>query len=122
MNKSSVANRVAAGFLAMLVLLVLMGLSGWYGLNRQHEEVDALLARDVAFYKAAVDTQIRQSKMRRDEKDILLSVGHVDKLEEYKGKWQKSFGGVQESLDVLGSLAEAEKAGSITDANSIPGT
>jgi len=101
----------------MLVLLVLMGLSGWYGLNRQHEEVDALLARDVAFYKAAVDTQIRQSKMRRDEKDILLSVGHVDKLEEYKGKWQKSFGGVQESLDVLGSLAEAEKAGSITDAN-----
>ena len=117
MNKSSVANRVAAGFLAMLVLLVLMGLSGWYGLNRQHEEVDALLARDVAFYKAAVDTQIRQSKMRRDEKDILLSVGHVDKLEEYKGKWQKSFGGVQESLDVLGSLAEAEKAGSITDAN-----
>jgi len=113
MNKSSVANRVAAGFLGMLALLVLVGLSSWYGLNRQHDEVSALLERDVAFYTETVGAQIRQSKMRRDEKDILLSVGYADKLEEYKGKWQKSVGNVEDSLDKLAKIGGANEADAV---------
>ncbi|GAA5162756.1 methyl-accepting chemotaxis protein [Viridibacterium curvum] len=105
----SMAKRVAIGFTFMLALMLAVGATGLIGLNRQYSEVKQLLARDLDLHLTMLEAQLRVSKMRRDEKDVFLSVGVADKLKEYRGKWGKSYDSVTEIVATIREKASPEE-------------
>ncbi|GAB4056678.1 HAMP domain-containing methyl-accepting chemotaxis protein [Uliginosibacterium sediminicola] len=109
-SRITIAQRVGLGFAFMLGLMIAVGVVGLVGLNRQYAEVKSLLARDLSLHLSMLEAQMRISKMRRDEKDVFLSVGMPAKVKEYRGKWGKSFDAVNDSLNTIrGKASDAER-------------
>jgi methyl-accepting chemotaxis protein len=104
----SVAKKITLAFLAMLLLLFIVGSAGVIGVWQQYQAVSQLVKQDVAYDRALFTAQLRISKLRRDEKDIFLSVGDAEKLQEYFGKWKKSVENLHESFTDLRAYPYAE--------------
>ncbi len=109
LSRLNIARRVALGFALLIFLILAVGGIGLNGMQRQYREVKTLLDQDLNLLQNVRQGQLRMSKMRRDEKDIFLSLGSEKDIADYLGKWQTSLGRVGESLDKLGEGASNEE-------------
>ncbi|HSD36713.1 MAG TPA: methyl-accepting chemotaxis protein [Rhodocyclaceae bacterium] len=114
-SSNSVAQRVGLGFAFMLALMIAVGVVGLLGLNSQYEQVKSLLAKDLDMHLTMLDAQMKISKMRRDEKDVFLSVGEADKIKEYRGKWGKSHDAVMGVIKDIRTKASDDERAKLTD-------
>ena len=112
----TVAKKITTAFLAMLLLLAIVGAAGILGVWQQYQAVSQLVKQDVAYDRDLFTAQLRMSKLRRDEKDIFLSVGDQEKLQEYFGKWQKSVGNLHDSFKDLSAYPYPEDKEKLTTA------
>ncbi|HSC79387.1 MAG TPA: methyl-accepting chemotaxis protein, partial [Chitinolyticbacter sp.] len=105
LKRLSVAARIGLGFAILLVLLALTGFAGLLGVSHLHDEVDRLLAGDLAFNTHIVEAQHHVGDLRRYEKDTFLNFADHDKVIDYKNKWQKSWEATSKALDAADKLA-----------------
>jgi methyl-accepting chemotaxis protein len=115
LSRLTIAQRVASGFAIFIVLIAAVGGVGIFGMTRQYKQVSELLARDISVYRALLTAQLRVSKLRRDEKDVFLSVGDTKLVGEYLGKWNKSLKGVGDSADEVRKLSNATDRTALDD-------
>ncbi|PAS97921.1 MAG: hypothetical protein CGU28_02990 [Candidatus Dactylopiibacterium carminicum] len=116
LSRLNIAQRVALGFAILNLLMLAVGAAGMQGLQRQYREVNELLAKDLNQLQTVQSAQLRMSKMRRDEKDIFLSLGSQNDIDEYHKKWTESVNRVGESLQKLGEKAGEEEQAQIEKA------
>jgi len=82
--------RLAGGFGIVLAGALLLAIAGWRGVERQSHVAHEVIDRDVQFTRAISSIRARVQMLRRYEKDMLLNAGNVDKVKEYKAKWDES--------------------------------
>ncbi|UXY14369.1 methyl-accepting chemotaxis protein [Chitiniphilus purpureus] len=113
LRKLNVANRISIGFGSLLLLLVLTGLEGLFGLHQVEREITRLLHGDLAFNTAIVETRHHLSNLRRFEKDLMLNFDAADKVAEYKQKWEESLAAAEKSLAEAKRIAPPEGDGEL---------
>jgi methyl-accepting chemotaxis protein len=109
----TIAKRLTVGFAVVLILAVLTGLTGYFGVRsisksaighfRRMERTTTALARNASQAQAGIIS------MRRFEKDIFLSLNSKDATAKYFAKWQKESKYLSEKLDAIAKAATGEK-------------
>ena len=94
----NVTARLAGGFGIVIAGALLLGLTGWRGIDRQAQVAHEVIDRDVQFTRSVSSIRARVQMLRRYEKDMLLNAGNVDKVKEYKQKWDESRKRIDELL------------------------
>ena len=85
-----IATRLALGFGTVFLGALLLAATGWLGIQRQSEVAHSVIDRDVQFTRSISSIRARVQMLRRYEKDMLLNVASLDKVKEYKVKWDES--------------------------------
>ncbi|MDQ7988013.1 MAG: methyl-accepting chemotaxis protein [Candidatus Dactylopiibacterium sp.] len=116
LSRLSIAQRITAGFAILIALMIAVGIVGTAGMKRQNSQVQELLGRDIKLYQTVVNGQARMSKMRRDEKDVFLSLGNEAEIADYQKKWQQSLDRVGESLRTLREMSPGDDHASLQQA------
>jgi methyl-accepting chemotaxis protein len=84
-----IGKRLALGFGFVLVMLLGIGLSGYYGVNSISNQTIAMLQGDSAVSEHAARARANILGLRRYEKDYFINIGAKDKEEEYIKKWRE---------------------------------
>jgi methyl-accepting chemotaxis protein len=90
LSNLNVTARLAGGFGIILLGALLLAATGWRGIDRQSQVAHEVIDRDVQFTRAVSSIRARVQMLRRYEKDMLLNAGNVEKVREYKAKWDES--------------------------------
>ncbi|TCP13595.1 methyl-accepting chemotaxis protein [Crenobacter luteus] len=98
MRNLSIASRIVAGFALLLAILAASGLVNHLQLGRIESTVDAVVGRDLAFYRAVQDTRQRVGDLRRFEKDALINLADERRRADYYRRWQETVGQTRASL------------------------
>jgi methyl-accepting chemotaxis protein len=101
LKNMSVGKRLAIGFGLIVVLLISMGLSGYWGLEGITKETLKVLNGDAKIVTLAARTKATTLELRRFEKDTELNMDDVQVRNEYAAKWRAQ---QQKLHDVLGEL------------------
>ncbi len=100
--------RLGLGFGAMLLMLLGIGLSGYWGIGTISDGTIKMLQGDGTISENAARARANVLGLRRYEKDIYLNIDDREKVENYYKKWQ-------EQLEHLTArLKDAEKAAVLT--------
>ncbi|QLG87233.1 MCP four helix bundle domain-containing protein [Chitinibacter bivalviorum] len=110
LNHLSIAAKITVGFVITLMLLVIVGVVGLVGMNKQHAVVSELLHNDLQYGMNIIDAKNHVADLRRFEKDIFINLASLEKVKEYREKWNKSLSEAQKSISDAEAIAnEAEK-------------
>ncbi|HYL86441.1 MAG TPA: methyl-accepting chemotaxis protein [Candidatus Angelobacter sp.] len=101
LKNMSVGKRLAIGFGLIVVLLVSMGLSGYWGLEGITRETLKVLNGDAKIVTLSARVKATTLELRRFEKDTELNMDDVQVRNEYASKWRAQ---QQKLHDVLGEL------------------
>jgi methyl-accepting chemotaxis protein len=83
----SVGKRLAIGFGLMVVLLISMGLSGYWGLEAITRETLRVLDGDAKVVTLAARAKATTLELRRFEKDTFLNIEEAQVRSQYTAKW-----------------------------------
>ena len=101
LKNMSVGKRLAIGFGLIVVLLISMGLSGYWGLEWITKETLKVLNGDAKIVTLAARVKATTLELRRFEKDTELNMDDVQVRNEYAAKWRAQ---QQKLHDTLGEL------------------
>jgi methyl-accepting chemotaxis protein len=103
-----IGKRLALGFGFVLIMLIGIGISGYWGVNSVSNTTITMLQGDSAVSEHAARARANVLGLRRYEKDLFINIGAKDKEEEYLKKWK-------EQLEHLTNrIKDLEKAATIT--------
>jgi methyl-accepting chemotaxis protein len=103
LKNMSIGNRLAIGFGLIVVFLITMGLTGYWGLQAITHETLNVLSGDARLVVLAARVKATTLELRRFEKDSFLNVEEPQVRNDYISKWKDQ----QQKLQ--GTLAELEK-------------
>ena len=89
MKNMRIGKRLGLGFGVMLLLILIVGITGYWGVNQSTTATIKMLAGDVSISEHAARLRANVIGMRRYEKDIFLNIGNSDKVAEYHAKWKE---------------------------------
>ena len=101
LKNMSVGKRLAIGFGLIVVLLISMGLSGYWGLEAITSETLKVLNGDAKVVTVAARVKATTLELRRFEKDTFLNIDEPQVRTQYAAKWD---GQRQKMHDVLGEM------------------
>lgn len=101
LKNMSVGKRLAIGFGLIVVLLISMGLSGYWGLEAITRETLKVLNGDAKIVTLAARVKATTLELRRYEKDTELNMDDAQVRNEYASKWRTQ---QQKLHDTLGEL------------------
>jgi methyl-accepting chemotaxis protein len=101
LKNMSVGKRLAIGFGLIVVLLISMGLSGYWGLDAITGETLKVLNGDAKIVTLAARVKATTLELRRFEKDTELNMDDPQVRGDYASKWKEQR---QKLRDVLGEL------------------
>src|SRR4029077_17089360 len=84
----SVGKRLAIGFGLIVLLLISMGLSGYWGLEAITKETLKVLNGDAKLVTLAARAKATTLELRRFEKDTFLNVEEAPVRTQYVAKWE----------------------------------
>ncbi|MCB1157591.1 MAG: HAMP domain-containing protein [Leptospiraceae bacterium] len=84
----SIKGRLIAGYSSIFILVLLTGLSGFFGINSISKKVSFITQEDTQFLKELAELRINILNLRRYEKDILLNLEDKNKVKSYYTKWE----------------------------------
>ena len=99
--------RLAAGFGFVLVMLLGIGLSGYWGVSSISNLTVTMLQGDATVAQHSSRARANVLGLRRFEKDYFINIGAKDKEEEYIKKWQ------EQHEHLTARLKDAEKAATL---------
>jgi methyl-accepting chemotaxis protein len=88
LNKSSIAKRLALGFGVVLLLLLVVALAGYWGMQSVTHETVSMLRGDSRISQLADEAKITTLELRRFEKDMLLNMDNKPVMQSYQEKWK----------------------------------
>ena len=101
MKNMSIGKRLAIGFGLIVLLLISMGLSGYWGLEAITRETLKVLNGDAKLVTLAARAKATTLELRRFEKDTFLNVEDAPVRTQYAAKWDAQR---QKLREVLGDL------------------
>ena len=104
-NNVSIAKRLAMGFGVVLALLLVVALSGYWGMESVTTETVSMLHGDEAISQKSDELNIDNLQLRRFEKDMLLNLNDSAKYAEYQTKWKNGLGELQHDIADIDNLS-----------------
>src|SRR2546428_532657 len=101
LKNMSIGKRLAIGFGLIVLLLISMGLSGYWGLEAITRETLKVLEGDAKVVTLAARAKATTLELRRFEKDTFLNVEESQIRNQYAAKWD---GQRQKLREVFGEL------------------
>jgi len=101
LKNMSIGKRLAIGFGLIVLLLISMGLSGYWGLDAITRETLKVLNGDAKVVTLAARVKATTLELRRFEKDTELNMEDVQVRNDYASKWREQR---QKLEDVLAEL------------------
>jgi methyl-accepting chemotaxis protein len=98
-----IGSKLLMGFGIVVLVMIAIGGSGYWGATSITNETMKLLHSDVAVSEVAMDVTIGILNMRRYEKDLFLNIGSREKEADYTKKWHDAVETTEKSM------AETEK-------------
>ncbi len=99
--------RLAVGFGFVVVMLLGIGLSGYWGVNSISNQTVTMLQGDAVVAEHSSRARANILGLRRFEKDYFINIGSRDKEEEYLKKWQ------EQHEHLTARLKDAEKGATL---------
>jgi methyl-accepting chemotaxis protein len=108
-SKMKIGTRVSVAFGALLLLLVAVAATGYWGMSSIEREVARDLSTDGVIAQHAGRARSNILGLRRFEKDIFLNVASREKTEEYFGKWKEEAAHLEKRFDALDKASTSAK-------------
>ncbi len=102
-----IGKRLALGFGFVLIMLIGIGISGYWGVNSVSNTTITMLQGDAAVAEHSSRARANILGLRRFEKDYFINIGAKDKEEEYIKKWQ------EQHEHLTARIKDAEKAATL---------
>ena len=94
-----IGKRLGLGFGLVLLLLLAVGFSGYWGMSSVTEKTARMLDTDAEFAQNAAEAHAATLNLRRFEKDMFLNMHSTEKLKEYAENWNKNYEALAVELD-----------------------
>jgi methyl-accepting chemotaxis protein len=113
LKNMSIGKRLAIGFGLIVILLISMGLSGYWGLEAITKETMKVLEGDAKVVTLAARAKATTLELRRFEKDTFLNVEDAQIRTQYAAKWDAQRQKLRDVFNELDrfSLSADDKAG-----------
>ena len=102
-----ISMRLALGFGFLLAMLIVIAITGYWGINAISNAEITMLKGDAAVSEHAARARANVLGVRRFEKDYFLNIGSRDKEEEYINKWK------EQHEHLVARIKDAEAAATI---------
>jgi methyl-accepting chemotaxis protein len=109
LKKSSIAKRLALGFGVVLLLLLVVAIAGYWGMESVTHETVSMLRGDSKVSQLADEAKIATLELRRFEKDTLLNMDNKPVMQSYQDKWKAELSQLQTLVTELGALVSADE-------------
>ena len=114
-NNFSIAKRLALGFGVVLALLVVVAISGYWGMESVTHETVSMLRGDAKLSQLADEAKITTLELRRFEKDTLLNMDNKPKMMDYQEKWKAQLSKLRATIADLQTLAATTEDKQLVD-------
>ena len=104
-NSFSIAKRLAMGFGVVLALLLVVALSGYWGMESITNETISMLRGDAKLLRVADEAKIATLELRRYEKDTELNMDNRPVMVDYQVKWKAQLATLRDKVAELNALA-----------------
>ncbi|MBI5894432.1 MAG: methyl-accepting chemotaxis protein, partial [Deltaproteobacteria bacterium] len=101
--------RLKIGFGAVLLILLITGLVGYWGINSVSGTTIKMLQGDANIAEYSARARANVLALRRYEKDIFLNIGSKEKEEEYVKKWKEQSEHLSARISDIEKVVELEK-------------
>ncbi|MDU0458673.1 MAG: methyl-accepting chemotaxis protein [Geobacteraceae bacterium] len=104
-----IGTRLASVFSVMLLLMLGIAASGYWGMKMIDEEIVKDLESDGVIAQHAGRARANIVGLRRYEKDVFINIASADKVENYYKQWNEQKESVEERIKTLEKVSTAQK-------------
>ena len=108
MRNIKVGKKIALSLSLIVVMMVAVAGSGYWGLNFTGKTIESILGRDMQFALNALRARIRILDLRRFEKDYAINIGDKAAQADYFSKWTGSLVELRARFDDLDRFANTD--------------
>ena len=108
LKKSSIAKRLALGFGVVLLLLLVVAVAGYWGMESVTHETVSMLRGDSKISQLADEAKITTLELRRFEKDTLLNMDNKPVMQAYQEKWKAQLAELRSTVSELDSRVSSD--------------
>jgi len=109
LGKVRIAGKLALSFGLLLLLMLGVAATGYWGMRSINQEVVKALDSDGMIAQHAGRARADILELRRFEKDVILNVASAQKIEEYFQKWNDAEAHLEQRLQTLEKVASEPK-------------
>ncbi|MFH0785916.1 MAG: methyl-accepting chemotaxis protein [Pseudomonadota bacterium] len=103
------STRLAFGFSCILIFLVIVGTTGYWGLGKMKFEISDISGRGDKLVEYAQRTRANINMLRRYEKDLFMNIGDATKVDGYKKQWTEALDHFRQRTDAMLKLLTTQK-------------
>jgi methyl-accepting chemotaxis protein len=109
LSNMKISTRLILSFSFILFILVVVGGTGYWGLQKSEYYMDEISEKEAKLVEYAQRSRANMNIFRRYEKDLFLNVGDAAKVDEYKKKYDDNKVRFHERMDGMAKLLEDPK-------------
>src|SRR5512133_672596 len=109
MKNLRIGMRLGMGFGLMLLIMIVVGLTGYWGVDKSTTATIHMIKGDASISEYAARARANVIGLRRYEKDLFLNIGNKAKTDDYFKKWQEQQEHTSKRLEDLGKIVVLEK-------------
>ena len=110
LNKVSIAKRLIFGFGIVLVMLLVVAVAGYWGMDSVTHETVQILRGDQKVSQLADEAKMTTLELRRYEKDTFLNMDDKAKMADYHEKWKAQLGQLKSLIIELQTSVASEES------------
>ncbi|HEV2112892.1 MAG TPA: methyl-accepting chemotaxis protein [Terriglobales bacterium] len=114
-NSFSIAKRLAMGFGVVLALLLVVALSGYWGMESVTQETVSMLRGDAKVSQLADQAKIEILELRRAEKDTLLNMDNRPVMNNYQVTWKDWMSKLRVTVAALKGMVSSTDSKKLVD-------
>ena len=103
-----ISTRLGLGFGLVLLFLVFIGGTGYWGLGKMKFEISDLSDRGDKLVEYAQRSRANINMMRRFEKDMFMNIGDATKVEAYKKQWAGALDHFHQRTDAMMKVMDSQ--------------
>lgn len=108
LKRSSIAKRLAVGFGVVLFLLLIVAITGYWGMESVTAETVSMLRRDYKISQLSDEAKIATLELRRYEKDTELNMDNKTVMNSYQEKWKEQLTTLRARISDLKPLVASD--------------
>ncbi len=104
LNNMTIGTRLILGFGLNLLFLLMVGGVGLYEIKHVSKVMDNVIQNESKVIEYAQRSRANMNLMRRFEKDSFINIEKLEKVDEYKKKWDDVYALAKERLEVIAKI------------------